>query len=100
MSFDFFGGADHATDVSHPRRIRYRADARAGAVRGRRGGPAGAIPDHPPPRRPPPPPPRAPPRARVASGGTQGNGASSYASISADGRYVAFNSFATNLVPA
>ncbi len=39
-------------------------------------------------------------RVSVASGGTQGNGPSSYASISADGRYAAFNSDATNLVPA
>ncbi len=35
----------------------------------------------------------------VATGGTQGNGVSHLASISADGRYVAFTSAATNLVP-
>lgn len=35
----------------------------------------------------------------VASDGTQGNGTSHYPSISADGRYVAFSSSATNLVP-
>jgi Tol biopolymer transport system component len=38
-------------------------------------------------------------RVSVASDGTQANGVSSYAALSADGRYVAFNSFATNLVP-
>ncbi len=38
-------------------------------------------------------------RVSVASGGTQSNGGSSYPTISADGRYVAFLSFATNLVP-
>ena len=35
----------------------------------------------------------------VGVGGAQGNGESREGSISADGRYVAFNSFATNLVP-
>lgn len=35
----------------------------------------------------------------VASDGTQGNGGSSSCSISGDGRYVAFDSNATNLVP-
>jgi hypothetical protein len=35
----------------------------------------------------------------VDSGGAQGNGVSGWPSISADGRYVAFNSSATNLVP-
>jgi Tol biopolymer transport system component len=35
----------------------------------------------------------------VASDGTQGNNISGYPSISADGRYVAFWSFASNLVP-
>jgi len=35
----------------------------------------------------------------VDSAGTQGNGASLRASISADGRFVAFESVATNLVP-
>lgn len=40
-------------------------------------------------------------RVSVASNGAQGNGASSgYPSISADGRYVAFVSSASNLVPA
>ncbi|MGQ9682757.1 MAG: hypothetical protein ACUVX9_09495 [Anaerolineae bacterium] len=39
-------------------------------------------------------------RVSVASDGTQGNGDSTYMSISADGRYVAFVSDATNLVPA
>jgi Tol biopolymer transport system component len=38
-------------------------------------------------------------RVSLASDGTQGNGASSQASISADGRYVAFSSTASNLVP-
>jgi Tol biopolymer transport system component len=38
-------------------------------------------------------------RVSVASDGTQGNGASHLPAISADGRYVAFTSFATNLVP-
>ncbi len=38
-------------------------------------------------------------RVSVASDGTQGNGPSWHASISADGRYVAFDSAATNLVP-
>lgn len=37
-------------------------------------------------------------RASVASGGAVGNGASELGSISADGRYVAFASFASNLV--
>jgi len=37
-------------------------------------------------------------RVSVASDGTQGNGSSSYPSISADGRYVAFGSSASNLV--
>jgi len=37
-------------------------------------------------------------RVSVASDGTQGNGASAVPSLSADGRYVAFNSQATNLV--
>lgn len=37
-------------------------------------------------------------RVSVASGGTQANGLSVEPSISADGRYVAFRSFATNLV--
>jgi murein DD-endopeptidase MepM/ murein hydrolase activator NlpD len=37
-------------------------------------------------------------RISVASSGTQGNSGSSYASISADGRYVAFDSYASNLV--
>ncbi|MDO8963899.1 MAG: choice-of-anchor X domain-containing protein [Coriobacteriia bacterium] len=36
-------------------------------------------------------------RASTDSSGTQGNGASSGSSISADGRYVVFNSIATNL---
>jgi Tol biopolymer transport system component len=35
----------------------------------------------------------------VASDGTQGNGYSWFPSISADGRYVAFESYASNLVP-
>ena len=38
-------------------------------------------------------------RVSVASNGTQGNGLSMSASISADGRYVAFDSEASNLVP-
>jgi Tol biopolymer transport system component len=38
-------------------------------------------------------------RVSVDSGGTQGNDISLYPSISADGRYVAFMSHATNLVP-
>jgi len=38
-------------------------------------------------------------RVSVDSLGVQGNGLSWYPSISADGRYVAFDSFATNLVP-
>ena len=38
-------------------------------------------------------------RVSVSSAGGQGNGASSWASISADGRYVAFYSLADNLVP-
>ncbi len=38
-------------------------------------------------------------RVSVATGGTQGNSNSWYPSISADGRYVAFTSLATNLVP-
>ncbi len=37
-------------------------------------------------------------RVSVSSGGVQGNGAASYAAISSDGRYVAFNSCADNLV--
>jgi Tol biopolymer transport system component len=37
-------------------------------------------------------------RVSVASDGTQGNGSSEYPSISADGRYVAFDSVASNLV--
>jgi LPXTG-site transpeptidase (sortase) family protein len=37
-------------------------------------------------------------RVSVASGGTQGNSNSEYSSFSADGRYVAFESNATNLV--
>ncbi len=37
-------------------------------------------------------------RVSVSSAGTQGNGSSSYAMISGDGRYVAFPSWATNLV--
>jgi hypothetical protein len=35
----------------------------------------------------------------VASDGTEGNSYSQWPSISADGRYVAFFSFASNLVP-
>ncbi|HSN74427.1 MAG TPA: CARDB domain-containing protein, partial [Anaerolineae bacterium] len=38
-------------------------------------------------------------RVSVASDGAQANGGSSLAGISADGRYVAFSSIATNLVP-
>jgi len=38
-------------------------------------------------------------RVSVASDGTQGNGGSAFPSISADGRYIAFISDATNLVP-
>ena len=38
-------------------------------------------------------------RVAVASGGTQGNSFSTFASISADGRYVAFDSVSSNLVP-
>jgi archaellum component FlaF (FlaF/FlaG flagellin family) len=38
-------------------------------------------------------------RVSVASDGTEGNGASEFPSISADGRYVAFISEASNLVP-
>ncbi|NMB78152.1 MAG: PGF-pre-PGF domain-containing protein [Methanomicrobiales archaeon] len=38
-------------------------------------------------------------RISVDSAGTEGDGASSYPSISADGRYVVFTSEATNLVP-
>ncbi|MFN0008835.1 MAG: TolB family protein [Planctomycetota bacterium] len=38
-------------------------------------------------------------RVSVSSAGVQGNAQSFYASISADGRYVAFGSDATNLVP-
>jgi uncharacterized repeat protein (TIGR01451 family) len=37
-------------------------------------------------------------RVSVSSGGAQGDDASSWAAISGDGRYVAFESFATNLV--
>ena len=37
--------------------------------------------------------------ASVASDGAQGDGHSSYSAISSDGRYIAFNSAATNLVP-
>ena len=39
-------------------------------------------------------------RVSVASDGSQGNGTSQYQSISGDGRYVAFQSYATNLVAA
>ena len=39
-------------------------------------------------------------RVSVDSSGAQGDGDSNYASISGDGRYVAFESWATNLVPA
>jgi hypothetical protein len=38
-------------------------------------------------------------RVSVGTGGTEGNQASSWPSISADGRYVAFESSASNLVP-
>jgi archaellum component FlaF (FlaF/FlaG flagellin family) len=38
-------------------------------------------------------------RVSVSSAGVQGNGASGWASVSADGRYVAFQSDATSLVP-
>ena len=38
-------------------------------------------------------------RVSVASGGTQGDGPSLHPSLSSDGRYVAFESSATNLVP-
>ncbi|HOW34209.1 MAG TPA: Ser-Thr-rich GPI-anchored membrane family protein [Methanoregulaceae archaeon] len=38
-------------------------------------------------------------RVSVSTNGTQGNGASTSLSISADGRYVAFSSSASNLVP-
>jgi hypothetical protein len=38
-------------------------------------------------------------RVSVASDGTQGNSGSGDPSISADGRYVAFYSYASNLVP-
>ena len=38
-------------------------------------------------------------RVSVASGGVQANNASDQPAVSADGRYVAFHSFATNLVP-
>ena len=38
-------------------------------------------------------------RVSVAADGTQGNGGSRWPSISADGRYVAFYSTASNLVP-
>jgi Tol biopolymer transport system component/subtilisin-like proprotein convertase family protein len=38
-------------------------------------------------------------RVSVASDGSQGDGFSSLPQISADGRYVAFESFATNLIP-
>ncbi len=38
-------------------------------------------------------------RASVSSSGVQGNDDSEFASLSADGRYVAFLSYATNLVP-
>src|SRR5947208_3196336 len=38
-------------------------------------------------------------RVSVASDGTQGNSSSHFPSISADGRFVAFTSSATNLVP-
>jgi Tol biopolymer transport system component len=39
-------------------------------------------------------------RVSVASDGTQANGASRFVSMSADGRYVAFASTATNLIPS
>ena len=38
-------------------------------------------------------------RVSVASDGTQGDGGSCWLSIAADGRYVAFDSYASNLVP-
>ena len=38
-------------------------------------------------------------RVSISSGGTEGNGASGLAMISSDGRYVAFTSVASNLVP-
>lgn len=38
-------------------------------------------------------------RVSVSSGGVQGNGTSAVASLSGDGHYVAFLSYATNLVP-
>ena len=38
-------------------------------------------------------------RVSVSSSGQQGNGSAGFAAISADGRYVAFGSAATNLVP-
>jgi Tol biopolymer transport system component len=38
-------------------------------------------------------------RISVASDGTQADGASSHAAVSADGRFIAFDSLATNLVP-
>jgi Tol biopolymer transport system component len=38
-------------------------------------------------------------RASVASGGTEASGLSKYSAISSDGRYVAFQSHASNLVP-
>jgi hypothetical protein len=38
-------------------------------------------------------------RVSVASDGTEGNSYSQWPNISADGRYVAFFSFASNLVP-
>src|SRR5213595_159425 len=38
-------------------------------------------------------------RVSVNSAGTQGNGGSGSPAISADGRFVAFSSYATNLVP-
>src|SRR5690606_40951715 len=38
-------------------------------------------------------------RVSVASDGTQGNANTSKAALSGDGRYVAFQSIATNLVP-
>ncbi|MCL5104353.1 MAG: hypothetical protein M1133_09600 [Armatimonadetes bacterium] len=38
-------------------------------------------------------------RVSVATGGAQGNSNSYYSSISADGRFVAFESYASNLVP-
>ena len=38
-------------------------------------------------------------RVSISTGGTEGNGFSAIPSISADGRYVAFESVASNLVP-